>query len=99
MDKEKFDVAETTLYDLLRSKATFEEVDIKNRDYYFIKCLDREIIKAARELIAAAGDDIAEKPTPAGQYVSDIIFGTDGTAIVHYNGGTACKRFDIFAKD
>ncbi len=91
MDKEKFDAAEATLYDLLKSKKAFEEVDIKNRDYYFIKCLDREII-------AAAGDDIAEKPTPAGQYVSNIIFIADGSAIVYYNGDTAGKRFDISAK-
>lgn len=66
MDKEKFDAAETTLYDLLKSKKAFEEVDLKNRDYYFIKCLDREIIKVARELIAAAGDDIVGTLTPAG---------------------------------
>jgi len=66
MEKEKFKMAETMLYDLLKSKKAFEEVDIKNRDYYFIKYLDREIIKAARELLAAAGDDIVGTPIPAG---------------------------------
>ena len=107
MNKEKFDNAAFKIVRLLKNKSSefnmrfspdMPQEIVTNANNYIDNYLDREIIKAAREIIAAADDDIAEKPTPAGQYVSDIKFGTDGTAIVHYNGGTACKRFDIFAK-
>lgn len=107
MDKEKFDNAAFKICRLLKNKSSeynmrfspdIPQEIVTNANNYIDNYLDREIVKAAREIIAAAGDDIAEKPTPAGQYVSDIKFNLDGSAIVYYNGDTAGKRYLISAR-
>ena len=64
---------------------------------------DREIIKAARELLAAVDEseeDLDDKDPLAhlATYVSDIKFHTDGTATIEYNGGSLGRVVDVFAK-
>ena len=101
MNKGKFKSDEMKLYDLLKSKAAFIDVGMDERpDFYFIKCLDDEIIKTARELLVAADEREEDKDPLAhyATYVSDIKFHTDGTATIKYNGGSLGRVVDVFAK-
>lgn len=61
---------------------------------------DREIIKAARELIAAAdeGEEDKDPLAPCATYVSDIKFHKDGTATIEYNGESLGRVVEVFAK-
>lgn len=74
MDKEKFDNAAFKIVTLLKNKSSefnmrfspdIPQEIVTNANNYIDNYLDREIVKAAREIIAAAGDDIAKKPKPA----------------------------------
>jgi len=75
MDKEKFDNAAFKIVRLLKNKSSefnmrfspdMPQDIVTNANRYIDNYLDREIVKAARELLTAAGDDIVGTPTPAG---------------------------------
>jgi len=59
MDKKKFEAAILRIANLAENKR-----DVFGEDVH--KYIDCEIIKAARALLTAAGDDIVGTPTPAG---------------------------------
>lgn len=64
MDKEKFDTAILKIANLAQAKSRIFDEGVIDDDA--IEYIDREIIKAARKLLKAAGDDIIGTPTPAG---------------------------------
>ena len=97
MDRDKFDAALSKIIDWTEAKSDFSF----GKDWlsdYMKNCLDREIIKAARELLDAVGEsqNVEDKPPANVNYVSDIKFYKDGTVDVFYNGGKAGKRQKVY---
>lgn len=101
MDKRNFYKAKLNLKGLLNvdlgicfemaSKETYENI---------IDFFDREVIKAARELLAVVDEREEDKDplAPYATYVSDIKFHNDGTATIKYNGGSLGRVVEVFAK-
>ena len=92
MDRDKFKAALAKIIELDGHKARYEDKNdwLAN---YTQEVLKREIVKAARELIDAAGEseNVEDEPPVNATYVTDIQFHGDGTVDVFYNGDNGDK--------
>lgn len=102
MTKEKFDEFLQRFIDLICNYNRVSQAILATGTYKnaVIAHRQREIIKTAREFLAAVDEREEDKDplAPYATYVSDIIFHMDGTATIKYNGGSLGRVVEVFAK-